>query len=160
MLKWKYLEHAWREEPLWLFEGQQKVKRLWESYKDAVQQIPHPSSPPRRHPDQFDDEVFSWEAHGTLQMADEYETYCSEPVLPRINDPDLIAMWKGLEARFPNLAMMAYDILSIPAMSAECERVFSSAKKLISDSRNSLSSASIEAVECNRHWLLHGYGIR
>lgn len=93
-------------------------------------------------------------------MADEYEIYCSEPPLPRINNPDLIIMWQGLEARFPNLAMMAYDILSIPAMSAECERVFSSAKKLISDSRNGLSPASIEAVECNRHWLLHGYGIK
>lgn len=47
---------------------------------------------------------------------------------------------------------MAGDILSVPAMSAECERVFSSAKLLISDRRNKLGADVIEAAECLKSW--------
>ncbi len=48
---------------------------------------------------------------------------------------------------------MALDVLSIPLMSAECERVFSAAKILISDRRNSLKEEVIEACSLLRHWL-------
>ena len=37
-------------------------------------------------------------------------------------------------------------------MSAECERVFSSTKKLITPERNRLSEESIEASECLKNW--------
>jgi hypothetical protein len=38
------------------------------------------------------------------------------------------------------------------AMSAECERVFSSAKKLITPERNALADNTIEACECLKAW--------
>ena len=47
---------------------------------------------------------------------------------------------------------MALDTLSIPAMSAECERIFSSTKKLLTDSRNGLQEEIIEATECLKAW--------
>jgi hypothetical protein len=37
-------------------------------------------------------------------------------------------------------------------MSAECERMFSSAKKLISPERNRLHERMIEASECLKNW--------
>jgi hAT family C-terminal dimerisation region len=43
---------------------------------------------------------------------------------------------------------MAFDILSIPAISAEIEHVFSRVKLTISLSRNRLSEDIIEATEC------------
>jgi hAT family C-terminal dimerisation region len=46
----------------------------------------------------------------------------------------------------------ALDTLSCPAMSAECERVFSSAKKLITPERNQLGEDIIEACECLKAW--------
>ena len=48
---------------------------------------------------------------------------------------------------------MAFDMLSIPAMSAECERVFSSAKLLITDRRGRLKEDIIEASECLKSWI-------
>jgi hypothetical protein len=51
---------------------------------------------------------------------------------------------------------MALDILSIPAMSAEPERLFSSAKITITDRRNRLGIESIEAIECLKSWLSKG----
>lgn len=48
---------------------------------------------------------------------------------------------------------MALDILSIPAIAAELERLFSSAKITITDCRNSLEIEAIEAIECLKLWL-------
>jgi hAT family C-terminal dimerisation region len=47
---------------------------------------------------------------------------------------------------------MALDILSIPAMSAEPERLFSGAKITITDRRNKLGIESIQAIECCKSW--------
>jgi hypothetical protein len=51
---------------------------------------------------------------------------------------------------------MAFDILLIPAMSAEPERLFSSAKITITDCRNRLGIESIKAIECLKSWLSKG----
>jgi hypothetical protein len=48
---------------------------------------------------------------------------------------------------------MALNILSIPAMSADPERLFSGAKITISDRRNRLGIYTIEALECLKSWL-------
>jgi hAT family C-terminal dimerisation region len=51
---------------------------------------------------------------------------------------------------------MAIDIYSIPAMSSEPERVFSSAKHTVSDQRNSLEAETIELLECMKSWFRLG----
>jgi hypothetical protein len=48
---------------------------------------------------------------------------------------------------------MALNILSIPAMSADPERLFSGAKITISDCRNRLGIATIQAIECLKSWM-------
>jgi hypothetical protein len=53
---------------------------------------------------------------------------------------------------YPALSVMALDILSIPAISAEPERLFSSAKISITDRRNRLGIESIKAIECLKSW--------
>jgi hypothetical protein len=47
-------------------------------------------------------------------------------------------MSEDAKSDFPTLRLWAFDILAVPTMSAECERMFSSAKKLISRERNRL----------------------
>jgi hypothetical protein len=47
---------------------------------------------------------------------------------------------------------MALEILSVPAMSAEVERIFSSAKLTLSERRARLDCEIVEALECLRHW--------
>ena len=48
---------------------------------------------------------------------------------------------------------MALDVLSIPAMQADPERLFSGAKITISNRRNRLGIFTIEALECLKSWL-------
>jgi hypothetical protein len=47
---------------------------------------------------------------------------------------------------------MALDILSIPAMSASIERLFSSANITVSDRRNHLTPNTIEIIESLKSW--------
>ena len=47
---------------------------------------------------------------------------------------------------------MALDILSIPAMSAAPERLFSSANITISDRRNRIHGKTTEAIKCLKSW--------
>ena len=51
---------------------------------------------------------------------------------------------------------MAIDIYSIPAMSAEPERVFSGAKRTVSDSRGRLQSETIDILKCLKSWFRLG----
>jgi hypothetical protein len=51
---------------------------------------------------------------------------------------------------------MAFDLLSIPAMSGDVERVFSDVKLTISPQRTRLGADIIEAEECARAWLKSG----
>lgn len=53
----------------------------------------------------------------------------------------------------PRLSQMAIDILSIPAMSAEPERIFSGSRRTITWTRASLSGDRIEMLECLKSWI-------
>lgn len=60
------------------------------------------------------------------------------------------------EEEFPRLAQLARDVFGIPGMSAEVERLFSSAKLMIPPHRSSLKPESIEAGEYIRSWVAGG----
>jgi len=65
---------------------------------------------------------------------------------------DPIKYWNDRYHTQRDLAQMALDVLAVPAMSDECERLFSSAKILLSDRRSRLKVDIIEASECLRAW--------
>ena len=66
-------------------------------------------------------------------------------------DSNLFDWWAVSGA--PSLRQWAFDTLSVPAMSAEVERCFSQARRLITFDRNRLSSESLEVLLCYKHWL-------
>ncbi|KFZ19686.1 hypothetical protein V501_00566 [Pseudogymnoascus sp. VKM F-4519 (FW-2642)] len=80
-------------------------------------------------------------------LQDEYLKYCQLPVTPEC---DARGWWMEPAQRtaYPNLHKMAIDILSIPAMSAEPERLFSGAKITVTERRNRLGVDTIEYLEC------------
>jgi hypothetical protein len=89
-----------------------------------------------------------------LTDEDEFHKYAYRSPTP-IDDPksfNLITWWNNYKTLFPTLHLYAFDTLVIPAISAECERVFSSAKKLISPERNRLTEEIIEASEFLNNW--------
>jgi hypothetical protein len=76
----------------------------------------------------------------------------SEDYLDMMDDP--WAWWLQVgKSKYPIVFRMACDFLSIPCTSCECERCFSSAKRTITDDRNSLSASTIEALQLQKDWL-------
>jgi hypothetical protein len=53
--------------------------------------------------------------------------------------------------RWPRLSRMAIDILSIPAMSDEAERVFSGARRTVTWDRTLMLPETLEQRECLKH---------
>ena len=87
------------------------------------------------------------------EIEDEYERYCALPQVLGIINGYKWWLEPTQQKKFPYLSKMALDILSIPAMSAEPERLFSSAKIAISDRRNRLTIDTIQALQCLKSWL-------
>jgi hypothetical protein len=101
------------------------------------------------------DELDSWLASHDYYAAenvpgDEYEAYLASPPT-RVDE--LITWWRDHQTVYPKLAQVAFDLIAVPAMSAECERVFSQAKLTISTQRNSLLDTTIDAIQCLKNWL-------
>ncbi len=147
--KWKYVESNWR--PEWVKDAKRIMDTLWEEYKPA---IPSSSVSATSITETLGLNAFSqWKRRhqATPNLEDEYKRYCASDCTFEV-DPRSWWLENTQQKSYPNLSRMALDMLSIPAMSADPERLFSSAKLLISDLRNKLGMDIIEAFECLKSW--------
>jgi hypothetical protein len=92
-------------------------------------------------------------ARKSLLIGDEFTRYIKPTDTDDIDieeEINPITWWST--AAYPSIRQWAFDTLSCPTTSCECEPVFSSTKKLITPSRNHLEDDSIEASECLKAW--------
>ncbi len=142
---------AWHKK---VFNG---VKKLWEDdYKGLLTVDSTPSLTPIVQPDEYDLLAQELDVVGTMPDADEYETYISQTPIPIDCSPLTWWLRDEQQERYPCLSKMAVDILSIPAMSADPERVFSGARRTISWDRMQLGASTIEKGECLKSWIRSG----
>jgi hypothetical protein len=160
--KWQYIEEHWMCE--WWGPAKTALEDLWrEKYMPTGnERLPGEATaaatgrvlaPTYATPNKFTQWKNSLKAKvPTTPSQDEYTRYCSS--LPHHDFEDVRDWWLAPEqqAIYPNLSKMALNLLSIPAMSAEPERLFSSCKITVTDRRNKLSVKVIEALECLRSW--------
>jgi hypothetical protein len=113
--------------------------------------------PEEKELDDFDEIVQKLGQYTRPGSQDEYEDYCQgEPY--DIKDLSALQWWRqdAQRKRWPRLSLMALDILSIPAMSAEPERVFSGGRRTVSWDRTQMTAETLEMVECLKHWKRSG----
>lgn len=163
-LKWRFFERQWNapHKHVWLTEAKKCVKKFWEmSYKNQTGDTPDNDGQDiqagiensrRREPDaldQFLNPPDFYDGPASRATRDEYKDYCNEPP-ERCDNP---LQWWGLNrTKYPCLSRMAMDILSIPLMSAECERVFSSTKMMVTGHRNAVKEDIVEACTVLRYY--------
>jgi hypothetical protein len=87
-----------------------------------------------------------------MDMSNEIDRYIEASCASAVPDFDVLAWWKAHEADYPTLAMMARDLLAIPASSVPSERAFSSSGGLISKKRTRLANNTIRAMMCIKEW--------
>ena len=172
--KWSWFEDRWGKDKVkkfWLEGHPAKneigvkglVRELWEEeYKGKYgsDSAPTIDSNPRTGKDSSvpknpDDRFGGLHKHKQLGpkprvSSDRYIAFISTDCEDK--ETDALAFWNARYTTQPDLARFALDMLAIPMMSAECERVFSSAKHLLTDARNRLNPDIIEANECLKYW--------
>jgi hypothetical protein len=109
-----------------------------------------------RGPDAFD----AWDRnqHVLNEIKDELEHFINDTPINLPKGTTALNWWliPANQLAYPCLYRMAVDILSIPPMSAEPERIFSGARRTISWERYCLGAENIERGECLKSWLKSG----
>jgi hypothetical protein len=156
-----YCDMAWAEHPEWIELSNGNFRALWAAYRS----LPGPRA--HRRPaksNNIDDAINSWLKPTAAGIhdgeEDEYDLWkrC-EPQAEEGSDAatDPIKYWVELQDRYPNLSKLALDVLSIPASSCECERLFSELGDLLEPRRRGISPELLAAIQCNRRWIRAGF---
>jgi hypothetical protein len=116
-----------------------------------------PVSDLESHHDLFTDSFFGPACetpirHTKVSQLEEITRYLAENTEDRAIDP--IQWWKLHTYRFPNLARMARDYMSITATSVPFKQLFSRASDIITKERNRMLESSCNAVLLVKSWLV------
>lgn len=169
-LKMLWFRKQWQtDETLpWIAQVEDLVRTIWRrEYKATDNAAPPPSS--RTTALQSKETAYDRfkafkrlrfdpsDAAAAPQLLDQFEQYlASDPVLydsTNKRDFDVIGYWKERELLQPQLAQFAFDVFSLPVMTADNERSFSSGRDMITYRRSRLLSDIIEACQCLKSWL-------
>ena len=95
---------------------------------------------------------------GRQAQKTQLELYLDEPRVDRNAKLDILAFWKGNEFRYPEVAAMARDVLSIPVSTVALESTFSVGGRVIDQFRSSLKPDVEETLVRSRDWLYADIG--
>jgi hAT family C-terminal dimerisation region len=149
--RWEYFRQRWSTKSLRVYQKptQQAIWRLYEE-----QYRTQSSEKLQTRISEQEEDIFTVFMSSNTALKDKFDAYLDGPSTALLNDDNLFKWWAN--SGFTQLTSMVFNILSIPAMSAETERVFSDVKLTISPNRNRLEEDIIEATECLNRWYRAG----
>ena len=170
--RWRYFDKKWADRPDWISSAKWKVKDLWESqYKDrpisdinTLQSFQSIASQTCSFDTPFDtpfdaptSQISSLFIPELAELPeDEYERWRQHHPNSDTKVENPLEYWYNKRSEYPRLAQMAMEILSIPPMSAECERLFSSSGIMVTPLRSRLEAITIGLAQTLRSWLKAG----
>lgn len=144
-MKWRWFEKYWASKPEWIADARRSIAELWSQYKNKKVTIATSTAMPMKPQDE-------WSSVST-DTFDQLQLYEKEPYTEDYSAFDsAIPYWLNKRAIWPQLAQMALDVYSTPAMSDEPERVFSIAGHIQQPSRRRLTSEAMQWLLCLRSW--------
>jgi hypothetical protein len=152
-LRKSYLAAAWQRD--WVKPGIERARAVWTSqYKKEPDTVTTTVTEPvvMTAYEEFMSSIATKQHLRKGTAIDEFDRFIEANAEPVEGSP--LQWWlQPLQQRtYPQLAKMAIDVLSAPAMSAEDERVFSGARRTITWTRAKLEGPMIEQLECVKHW--------
>jgi len=161
--KWQYFETHWTQsDARYITPAKTKLKRYWEqNYKGsstasnrARSKTPDPQE--KSYLETMLDSMApanSSSRNRTFARRDQLTEYLAEPLNDTIGP---LEYWQMKQFVWPELAAMAFDLLAIPAMSSECERVFSSCAKMTTPESGRLKGTTLWSHQCLKNWQRRG----
>ncbi|KAK9926077.1 hypothetical protein M0R45_023329 [Rubus argutus] len=98
--------------------------------------------------DDFESEELVFSAQKT-----QLQLYLDEPKLSRTTLMNVLDFWKANQFRYPELSIMARDVLSIPISTVASESAFSVGGRVLDQYRSALKPETVEALICTRDWI-------
>lgn len=89
---------------------------------------------------------------GIQQYKSELDEYLEEPLLPGVEEFDILSWWRENGLRYPTLSKIASDVLSIPISTVSAEFVFDTEIRKMDSYRSSLGSLTLESLICAKDW--------
>ncbi|KAH0223992.1 hypothetical protein KCV06_g10440, partial [Aureobasidium melanogenum] len=153
---WSWLKKKWSYRQDWLKAADYRIRALWKPYST----FPLPTTPRPRPPPRIEHQTdLLWsdsEDDGLDQeteQKDEYQAWIERAQQREIYRP--LEYWTSntTHAQWPRLSRLAIDIFTIPAMSDDPERTFSSAGLMVRPHRGQLNDSSVTETQCLKNWL-------
>ncbi|KAI1557922.1 Dimer-Tnp-hAT domain containing protein, partial [Pyrenophora tritici-repentis] len=150
--------------PEWLTSANAGFLQLWQSYKpQRTRPLSQTTAKPRHRG--IDDVIGALVRRNKAQVEaahdDEYERWrTQEPEWTSeqyLSDGHPVKYWIQLRSKYPCLSQFAIDILTIPASSCDCERLFSELGDLLEPRRRALGSELLAALQLVRSWRRAGF---
>ncbi|KAI1669706.1 Dimer-Tnp-hAT dimerization containing protein [Pyrenophora tritici-repentis] len=155
----RYCERSWRDKSDWLRSLKQNFQQLWATYKPVATSPKHRKA---RLPNAIDDAIAALadDDSSDNELMDEYELWSRlEPKWTSqqfATNGHPIRYWLSLRSKYPHLHRFAIDVLTIPASSCECERMFSDLGDLLEPRRRKIGAQLLAALQCIRAWMKVG----
>ncbi|CEJ95182.1 hypothetical protein VHEMI10679 [[Torrubiella] hemipterigena] len=163
-LRWQQERWNGKEQLIWLYDAKKGLEDFWERWyhhdihsrltEEYTSQKTNIIATQSSHEDS---RYQQWLNRRTIRLSDdssELDRYFRLDLPQRVDDP--VQWWISHQASFPTLSKLALDIFEIPAMAADCERAFSLAKLTLTSQRLSMSSSTLEKVQCLKNWMRRG----
>ncbi|RYC79205.1 hypothetical protein BFJ63_vAg17916 [Fusarium oxysporum f. sp. narcissi] len=174
--RWGYFEYEWKDNTKWVMKAKQMVREVWESDYRHLQVVRSPvddepvAKRPRKYYNPF--QAYCERTRPVLGYGlVKEEATLSDDINEDINELELwqsswedgdndvrdpISYWHERKRRYPRLSRIALDFLTIQPMSAECERMFAAAGRMVTPLRNRLDADIIGMCQVLRSWLRAG----
>jgi hypothetical protein len=147
-----YFDHHWTEgeAPRWKDVMIKNVKERWKKdYRANPPQLNQSHREQTREPTFIDNYLAK---HQTADDRDAFDAYIEGPTTFLSNEDNVFNWFNDPSNPHLPLRDMAFDVLSIPAMSAEIERIFSAGRRLITADRSRMTEETIEMLLLLRYW--------
>ena len=134
---------------------------MWRSYKKAPPRSPPPQPARSGAIDDLLEVLTTRRSAARIDGGDEYDRWRDEEpnwsAATYHDDGNAVKYWLGIAPKYPQLSRFAIDILTIPASSCECERLFSELGDPLEPKRRAIGSELLAAFQLIRSWTRAGY---
>ncbi|KAL6630922.1 hypothetical protein ACP70R_028262 [Stipagrostis hirtigluma subsp. patula] len=93
---------------------------------------------------------------GVQPSKPDLKKYLDDPVEDLANNFDILQWWRMSEMKYPVVAKMAKDVLTIPITTVSSESSFSAGGRIVDDYRSSLLPSTVQALVCASSWIRGG----